>query len=341
MPFILRFTLTTTLLHDMKSSKRRKKKKIANKSKQQNLSQEKRVQSFLIVTISALALLLTNYKPVTIFEKESYHPLTRDIAIRVSPTPMVTPSPKEHLAIGRVHAAETSAQSLGYCVQAPILFYHHVEPFAEAAKAGHQQFTVDTTTFDQQMQYLVSNGYKTTSVSDVVDAIKNHVRLSPKTVALTFDDGYADMHTYAFPTLKKYSLVGNFAIPTGLIGAPGYMSWEQLREIVNSGNMFAYNHTWSHASLNGSSKERIVFEVETAKKDLYEKLGQQSPILFYPYGTFSQEAIGIIKQQGFSAAFSTLSGTEQCEGDIMSLHRTRIGNAPLSFYGLQSKETPN
>ena len=244
-----------------------------------------------------------------------------------NPTPTVTTTPKKQ----NVQVASVRA---GYCVFAPVLFYHHIEPLAQAQHAGHAKLTVDVGIFEKQLQYLTGKGYHTASVDTIVQAIQNHTPLADKTIALTFDDAYVDAYTYIFPLLKQYGMIGNFAIPTGLLNNPGYMNWSQLKEMVGSGSMFAYNHTRSHISLAAASRDKKEFEIDTADKDLQENLGRKNTIFFYPYGSFNHDVFAILKQHGYTAAFSTLPGMQQCEGMIMDLRRTRIGNAPLSLYGL-------
>lgn len=235
------------------------------------------------------------------------------------PTP--TPTPKEQ-------------QLSGFCQNVPILFYHHIEPLDLAKKEWHAQFTVDDKTFDSQMNYLVSSGYNIISPDTLVDALTNHKQLPTKSVAITIDDGYNDLYTYAFPIIKKYNLKVGLLIPTGLLENGSYVNWDQLKEMANSGKVSIYNHTWSHANIAALGKEKLQFEIETPKKQLADKLGVTNTIFGYPYGSISTSAIEALRTNGYTAALSTLPGTTQCDSFMMTLHRTRIGNMALSNYGL-------
>ncbi len=306
------------------------KRRISQKKTKRKRSKHIRVffAVFLVGLMTALAA-LTIKRPQPLSLRNNFSSLTQNLAIHTS----IAPSPTKALAFS-IAKADAAMANLGYCVMAPILFYHHVEPMSTAIKAGHQQFTVDNSVFDQQLLYLKSAGYKTASVDEVVQAIRTHRAFPAKTLALTFDDGYEDAYTYVLPLLKKYGFKGNFMFATGLLSNKGYISWAQAKEIANSEGMFVYNHTVSHAALGNISKEEVTREVLEAKKDIQEKLGKESTIFVYPYGSFSPEAITILQQQGYIAALSTLPGMQQCEGIIMYLRRTRVGNAPLSLYGL-------
>ncbi|MCL4417476.1 MAG: polysaccharide deacetylase family protein [Actinobacteria bacterium] len=224
--------------------------------------------------------------------------------------------------------------SNSFCLNVPILYYHHIQPYSEAARKGQTGLTVDSQVFDSQMAYLKSKEYVSISADELVNALKTHTVLPLKTIVITFDDGYMDNFTYAYPVLQKYGYKGNIMIATGLIGAPDMLDWNSLREMVNSGVFNAYNHTWSHVALASVSPDKIKFEVLTANKQLEENIGKKVNIFTYPYGSQTEKVAQILEENGFSGAFSTLPGNIQCESFIMSLHRTRVGSGSLSSYGI-------
>ncbi|HEX8931529.1 MAG TPA: polysaccharide deacetylase family protein, partial [Patescibacteria group bacterium] len=203
----------------------------------------------------------------------------------------------------------------------------------EAKAQNHASLTVDSNIFDSQMNYLVTSGYHTISSDQVVNALINHQTLPPKSIVVTVDDGYDDAYNYAFPIAKKYNVTLDLMIPSGLINNPGYMNWSQLKEMAGNSLIHVYNHTWSHAALGIADRTKIEFEVSTSQSQLQSELGKSINILTYPYGSFSPLAISILKEHGFIAGISTINGTTQCDSYIMTLHRTHIGNAPLSSYG--------
>jgi peptidoglycan/xylan/chitin deacetylase (PgdA/CDA1 family) len=157
--------------------------------------------------------------------------------------------------------------------------------------------------------------------------------LPPKTVLITIDDGYDDVYDYAFPIAKKYNIVLNLMIPTGLLGKPNYMTWDELKELSQSELVHIYNHTNSHAELTKLNREEKTREVREAKEQLANQLGNHTTVFSYPYCSIDEEAIDVVKQQGYVAGFSTKGGTEQCTSFIMTLHRTHIGNSNLDGYG--------
>ncbi len=251
------------------------------------------------------------------------------VALSSSPsaTPTVasrsTPSPTQIV----------TPQASGFCLRVPVLMYHHIQPLAEASKLGHAQLTVDSGIFDQQMSYLVAAGYTTLSSDQLVAALLGHRELPAKSIIVTLDDGYDDAYNYAFGIAKKYNINLDLMIPSGLINNPGYLNWNQLKEMSGNSLIHVYNHTWSHAALGTASKEKIEYEVTTAQNQLQSQLGKNTNVFVYPYGSFSPLAISILKEHGFIAGISTLPGTLQCDSYMMTLHRSRVGNGAMSSYG--------
>jgi len=220
-----------------------------------------------------------------------------------------------------------------YCLDLPIVLYHHIQPMPIADLLGHGQLTVDSDIFDGQMKYLKDHGYSAIAADDLINALLNRQGLPSKSIMITVDDGYDDNYTYAFLTAKKYQMMVNFMIPTGLINTPGYMNWDHLTEMAHSPFARLYNHTTSHADLSGLSKEQIIQEVSNADNDLLTKLGVKSTIVTYPYGSYNDLAIQTLKEMGERAAITTEPGRQQCLSNIMRLPRVRVANGTMDSYG--------
>lgn len=235
------------------------------------------------------------------------------------PTPIPTPAP---------------VPLIGYCLNVPVLMYHHVQPQSQAVDKKQTATSVDNGVFDQQIQYLTSQDYTLLTAKELVNALAAKSQLPAKSIVITLDDGYLDNYQYAYPVFKKYNVKGNFMIATGLLGGTDYMSWSNVREMAGSGLAYFTDHTWSHYAVGYGTADKIRYEIVTAKQQLQDNTGQTIDLFTYPYGSFSDLSINILKQEGFSGAFSTIFGDWQCDSFIMALHRRRIGNSPLSYYDL-------
>jgi len=235
------------------------------------------------------------------------------------------------LQLSQVNADEVQED---YCVTVPVLLYHHIQPLYLATENQQESLTVGVEFFDMQMNYLVENGYVSLTATQLEKALLNKEELPPKSVVVTFDDGYEDNYLYAYPILRKYGIVGNFMVSTSLIETDGYMSWTQLAEMAESSLVDIYNHTAHHVDIGYATKELALEEIVLAKKTLEEKLGITSPIFTYPYGSVSDSAQEALSFTGYVAAFTTQHGFLQCKSQLLNLRRNHIGNAPLSNYGL-------
>lgn len=242
-----------------------------------------------------------------------------------TPYPTPTPTPKP-LTFAEMNAL------YGPCVFLPTLFYHHIEDPAQAIQKHQQNLSVETKFFRAQMQFLKDNGYKVVTMPDLVNFFDKDAPISKKSVLLTFDDAYDDFYTNARPILTEFGFKATMFTPTGLIGNPGYLTWNEINEASSGGQFFA-NHTWSHKNMK-ASKSVVDHEISTADIQLTEH-GLNSPKIFaYPYGLVSDNAKELLGKLGYQAAFTTNHGATLCKKQRLELPRIRVGNASLSFYGL-------
>jgi peptidoglycan/xylan/chitin deacetylase (PgdA/CDA1 family) len=240
---------------------------------------------------------------------------------------LITPYPS-------ITATPTPAPLTGYCLRVPVLMYHHIQPEATAKELGQTSLTVDSGMFSQQMAYLAASGYTPIWANELVNALLTHAGLPSKPIVITMDDGYADNDIYALPVLRKYGFKANLMLASGLVGANSDMlTWGQVNDLKNNG-FYITNHTWSHWSINQGTQDKIESEIGIAQSQIQQYTGQTVNIFTYPYGSFNNNAIETLQRKGYLGAFTEIPGQYQCDSFIMTLHRTRIGNAPLSYYGI-------
>jgi peptidoglycan/xylan/chitin deacetylase (PgdA/CDA1 family) len=245
-------------------------------------------------------------------------------------TPLISPYAKVTITI-----TPTPAPLTGFCLHVPILTYHHIQPEAVAKELGQTSLTVDSGMFDQQMAYLAGNGYTPILANELINALLTHSQLPAKPVMVTMDDGYADNAVYALPVLQKYNIKANLMLASGLVGGNSDMlTWDLVNQLKGSGLIYFTNHTWSHYAISNGPQSKIDSEIDTAQTQIQDHTGQTVNVFTYPYGNFNNNAIQTLQKKGYIGAYSTIPGQYQCDSFIMTLHRTRIGNAPLSAYGI-------
>jgi peptidoglycan/xylan/chitin deacetylase (PgdA/CDA1 family) len=189
--------------------------------------------------------------------------------------------------------------------------------------------------FEEHLIHLKFN-YDVISIDALVHGLYGGGPLPNRPVAITFDDGYVDNYTQAFPLLLKYQLPATIYLATDfisgklqLIHAEGWnsMSWEQVREMQQSGFISFAAHTRTHPILRSLSDEQVSEEIEGSREDIRRQLGIEVKTFAYPNGQggdISRQSIQTVKESGFEAAFSTLWSTRHKPNDQWLISRVMI-----------------
>lgn len=240
-----------------------------------------------------------------------------------TPSPSPTPKPLTFAEMNKLY---------GPCVYLPVLMYHHVEDPILARDKHQTSISVNTDNFANQMKYLNDRGYKTSSVTDLINFFDSAGIVNKKTILITFDDGYQDFYSNAYPILKQYGFSAVVFLPTGLMNNNDYLNWSEISEMAGNGMFFA-NHTWSHKSVL-QKPDVVENEIKLADTQLNER-GLNSPKIFaYPYGGDNSFAQNYLTSLGYKLAFTTKFGSTLCNKKRFDLPRMRVGNNNLSSYGL-------
>lgn len=110
-----------------------------------------------------------------------------------------------------------------------VLTYHRVNRLPKAGFCPLRDLSVCTDDFDKHLAFLNAH-FAVISLNDLVECLR-HNRLLPVNVAvLTFDDGYEDNYTDAFPLLVKHGTPATVFITVGLIEGrePLWNDWLEL-----------------------------------------------------------------------------------------------------------------
>lgn len=310
-----------------KKQKTKKTVKITNKIKSLPRTGMAQVLAFIILLFFILlgSFMLVKNKSAFLYSLPKNIPLT---PVQKKPLEKITPYPT-------VKATPTPRPLTGFCLRVPVLYYHHIQPEAVAKQLGQTSLTVDNGIFDQQMAYLIANGYTPIWANELVNALITHTPIPGKPIVISMDDGYADNYTFALPILEKYHIKVNLMLSSGLVGSnPDMLTWSMVSAMNSSGLYYFTNHTWSHWPISRGPQSKINYEIDTAQAEIEQHTGQTVNIFTYPYGSFNANAISTLQKKGYIGAFSTIPGFYQCDSFIMTLHRNHMGNAPLYEYGL-------
>ena len=223
--------------------------------------------------------------------------------------------------------------------RAAVLLYHSVT----SQQPG--EMSVSTEAFRKQMEFL-KNQFELVSLEDAIQGVSlqqssllSHTTKGDKArVAITFDDGYEDNFTQAYPILRElnipaaiFLLAGDERNAVHFGHAQAHypeklLSWAQIEEMAAGGIIFG-SHGESHSRLGTLSTQDLELEVSNSKRTIEKRTGKSVVFFSYPYGTaqdFDSRAVSVVRQAGYRAAFSAEYGELNEASDLFALKRINV-----------------
>lgn len=196
----------------------------------------------------------------------------------------------------------------------PILYYHSV------MQEKGNEVRMPPEQFEAQMAYLQDNGYQSVSLEELYQASYKGGALPEKPFVITFDDGYEDNYTTAFPILTKHRFTATIFMVTSYINGQGFMSWAQLKEVVANGWEIE-GHTTNHPYLTKIKASTVSSELKASKELLEKELGQAVNFIAYPYGDLNANVVQAVKDTGYLMAVTTERGWADDKADAWHVRR--------------------
>ncbi|MFH1189436.1 MAG: polysaccharide deacetylase family protein [Candidatus Omnitrophota bacterium] len=201
----------------------------------------------------------------------------------------------------------------------PVLMYHSVDYNDKATKLSVRPESLET-----HMKYFRDNRYNVVTLDKMIDYIRNKEKVPPKTVAITFDDGYYNNYKHAYPILKKYGIPATIFVIVNKIGTEGYLGWKEIREMSDSGIVTIGSHTISHKWLPSLGTKELKNELTSSKAILEEKLGKPVTAVCYPMGAHNSRVEREASLAGYSYAVATNTGRLSPSDDLYAIKRIKI-----------------
>jgi len=213
--------------------------------------------------------------------------------------------------------------------RASVLMYHRVNDY------DGSELTTPTAVFAEMLQRLARECH-VIPLSDLVRTLECGGAIEPRTVVITFDDGYRDNLKVAAPLLARHGLPATFFIATGHVdsgrpfpwdGSSGadnpVMTWDEVRELAGMG--FAIGaHTVNHVNLGKATLAEARAEIVGSKARLEAVLGREVTLFAYPFGGkafIRDEVRAIVREAGLHCCCNGYAGKVRAGSDPFSLDR--------------------
>lgn len=241
-----------------------------------------------------------------------------------------------------------SAQAL------PVLMYHHVSP-------NPGLVTVAPETFRAQMSWLAHHGYRSVGGDDLA-AFLGGDALPPKSVMITFDDGYADNFIHAYPALREYGLKALLFLITGWIGdgpvraqhgssdavaeCPNHrrcmdlvaageadrimLRWSEIEAMHAAGSFEFHSHTHTHTrwdkriEATPARLAALADDLDKSRKTLAARLGAASAHLCWPQGYYDADYQRVARDAGFRYLYTVRKGINRADTPADAISRTVV-----------------
>lgn len=207
----------------------------------------------------------------------------------------------------------------------PILTYHSIDNSGSVISTSPEKFR-------RQMQYLNDSSFNVISLEKIVSCIRKNRSFPPKSVAITFDDGFKNNYDIAYPVLKEYGFSAIIFLVTGYCarnnrwqGQPpetpelDLLQWDEIKEMANNGIDFGA-HTVNHPNLLELTLEQAENEIVDSKKEIEARLGKNIMCFAYPYGKKNNKFSKVLSDE-FQCAVTTELKVTNLDSDIYSLPR--------------------
>jgi len=231
---------------------------------------------------------------------------------------------------------------------ATILVYHGI--VGDTAEGFFPNDSVRVKNFERQMRFLREQSFNVISLSKILSYLEEKVSIPTRTVAVTFDDGYRDTYTNAFPIMRRYDIPATVFLAASFIGQSGPfpwlelihkpyadarypLNWGQVRELRAAGIEMG-SHTFTHCFLPGANKERIFYELSKSQECIKNNLNEDINLFALPYSfpiihrtwpSFQKELIELLREKSYRCCATMLRGHVTSRDNPFTLNRIPMG----------------
>jgi len=227
----------------------------------------------------------------------------------------------------------------------PVIMYHDITPVKKLS------YDVLPEEFAAHLKAIHDAGLTPITMDQLFNHLRTGASLPEMPILLTFDDNYLGQYQYAYPLLKQYGYPALFAVHTGFVGKKNNReksTWDQLREMQQSGLITIASHTINHLDLAKLDPAKVEQELRVSKQVLEKEMGVLVRYFVYPFGTYNEMVKQKVTEAGYEAALTmsndpyaeTTAGKSEDLLTIMRYGQSRLfGVIPEAWGGPQPEES--
>lgn len=210
----------------------------------------------------------------------------------------------------------------------PILTYHSIDDTGSV-------LSTHPDTFAQHMACLADLGIRGVHLSEVVRYLQLEGRWPERSVAISFDDGYANNLRVAQPILARFNFTAtiylitrhvggqhDWEVPPAGLGRRNILDWAQVRELKDAGWEIGA-HTRTHPDLRKLTPSAIEAEILGSRSDIEERLSGRVESFAYPGGFLSEAASAVVARE-FQSGCTTLLQCARADTPLHCLPRVEM-----------------
>lgn len=201
----------------------------------------------------------------------------------------------------------------------PILCYHSI------SESKDNELLLSPEKFKSQLKYLKDNGYTPITMDELYNFLKNNKSIPEKSVVITFDDGYRDNYTTAFPILKEFGFKATVYVISNFVENDLYMTKAQIKEMSDWG-IDIESHTDNHEDLSKLTLDQQYETMKKSKEQLETILSKKVDYIAYPFGKFNANTRKAAEKAGYKLGFSLAGGLADKGDNAYNIDRLYISN---------------
>jgi peptidoglycan/xylan/chitin deacetylase (PgdA/CDA1 family) len=211
----------------------------------------------------------------------------------------------------------------------PILTYHSI---TRTPAPGFDAFTVHPSLFEEHLAALREHALDVITFGEVPDALAAGTRA----VAISIDDGLADVEENACPLLARVGVTATLFVPSAFVGSRArwlsgpagrrrLLSWRAIDALARQGFEIG-SHGHKHLAADINFPDLVERDARRSRLELEDHLGRAVRSFAYPFGYHSSAAQAAVRNAGYWQACGVGDLPARAGDDRWALPRLQVWN---------------